>query len=227
MTRRVFVAIVFCLCVVSGFSRTTAVHGQTLDRSKQPTIGKVPELRVPAWTKAKLSNGTELIVSEKHDLPLVSFSLTFLGGSDQFETAERRGVGSLTASMMSEGTKTRNGDDLSNALQLLGTNVSVSIGSESGSISFVSTTAKFAATLDILADMLVNSTFPPEALERLRGQRLVALTQAKAQPGAIASRVFPRVLYGDAHPLGQNPTEQTIKAITRADVVDLHQRRRG
>ncbi len=51
--------------------------------------------------------------------------------------------------------------------------------------------------------MLVNSTFPPEALERLRAQRLVALNQAKAQPGSIASRVFPRVLYGDAHPFGQ------------------------
>ena len=72
--------------------------------------------------------------------------------------------------------------------------------------------------------MLVNSTFPPEALERLRAQRLVALNQAKAQPGSIAARVFPRVLYGDAHPLGQSPTEQTVKAITRADVVDFHQR---
>jgi zinc protease len=184
----------------------------------------MPELRVPTWTKAKLSGGAELIVSEKHDLPLVSFSITFLGGADQFETAERRGVGSLAAAMMSEGTKTRNGDDLSNALQLLGTNISVGVGAESGAISFVSTTARFAATLDILADMLVNSTFPPEALERLRAQRLVALNQAKAQPGAIAARVFPRVLYGDAHPLGQSPTEQTVKAITRADVVDFHQR---
>ncbi len=154
----------------------------------------------------------------------MSFSITFLGGTDQFETADRRGVGNLAASMMSEGTKTRNGDDLSNALQLLGTNVSVGVGGENGSISFVSTTARFAATLDILADMLVNSTFPPEALERLRAQRLVALEQAKAQPGSIASRVFPRVLYGDAHPLGQSSTEQTIKAITRADVVDFHQR---
>jgi zinc protease len=72
--------------------------------------------------------------------------------------------------------------------------------------------------------MLVNSTFPPEALERLRAQRLVALEQAKAQPGSIAGRVFPRVLYGDVHPLGQSPTEQTVKAITRADVVDFHQR---
>ena len=221
MTRRFFIALLFATAVAQSFSPVLA---QTLDRSKQPPIGKVPELRVPTWTKAKLSNGAELIVSEKHDLPLVSFSITFLGGTDQFEAAERRGVGNLTAAMMSEGTKTRTGDDLSNALQLLGTNVSVGVGSESGSISFVSTTDKFAATLDILADMLLNSTFPPEALERLRAQRLVALNQAKAQPGAIASRVFPRVLYGDAHPLGQSMTEETVKAITRADVVDFHQR---
>jgi zinc protease len=221
MTRRIFLALWLCASVAQGFSPVLA---QSVDRSKQPPIGKVPELRVPTWTKAKLANGAELIVSEKHDLPLVSFSITFLGGSDQFETADRRGVGSLAASMMSEGTKTRNGDDLSNALQLLGTNVSVGVGSESGSISFVSTSTRFAETLDILADMLVNSTFPPEALERLRAQRLVALNQAKAQPGSIAARVFPRVLYGDAHPLGQSPTEQTVKAITRADVVEFHQR---
>ncbi|MEO5742499.1 MAG: pitrilysin family protein [Vicinamibacterales bacterium] len=229
MTRRICVALLLCASitttyVVSGFSRTVAVYAQTLDRSKQPPIGKAAELRVPTWTKTTLSNGVELIVSEKRDLPLVSFTITFLGGTDQFETAERRGVGSFAAAMMNEGTKTRNGDDLSNALQLLGTNVSAGVGGESGSISFVSTTARFAATLDILADMLVNSTFPPEALERLRAQRLVALNQAKAQPGSIASRVFPRVLYGDAHPLGQSATEQSVKAITRSDVVDFHQR---
>ena len=125
---------------------------------------------------------------------------------------------------MSEGTKTRNGDDLSNALQLLGTNVSVGVGSESGSISFVSTTAKFAATLDILADMLMNSTFPPEALERLRAQRLVALNQAKAQPGSIAgARVSARPLRRRAS-ARTVATEDSIKAITRADVVDFHQR---
>ena len=69
--------------------------------------------------------------------------------------------------------------------------MNASVGGESGSISFRSTAAKFPATLDILADMLVNPTFPAGGLERLRGQRLVQLTQARAQPGAIASRVFP------------------------------------
>ncbi len=211
-----------CVLVALALASPPLLSQQALDRSKIPPAGKPPVLRVPTWTKATLANGAELMVSEKHDLPLVSFSLTILGGAFQYEPADRRGLASITASMMSEGTKTRDGDALSNALQLLGTNVSVGIGGESGAISFVSTSGKFAATLDILADMLLNPTFPSEALERQRAQRLVALNQAKAQPGSIASRVFPRVLYGTAHPFGQNTTEESYKAITRDDVVAFH-----
>ncbi len=197
---------------------TLPLQSQTLDRTKIPPPGKLSVLRVPSWTKATLANGAGLLVSEKHNLPLVSFSITILGGASQFEPADRRGLADLTAAMMSEGTKSRDGDALSEALQMLGTRVNVGIGGESGSISFVSTSGKFAATLDILADMLLNSTYPAEALERLRAQRLVALNQGKAQPGFIAGRVFPKVLYGTAHPYGQVPTEASYKAITRDDV---------
>jgi zinc protease len=195
---------------------------QRLDRSKIPPPGKPPALHVPEWTKSTLANGAELIVSEKHDLPLVSFSITIQGGSYQAEPASRRGIASIAAAMLSEGTKTRDGEALSNALQLLGTSVNVNIGVESGSIGFQSTSGKFSQTLDILADMLANPAFPAEALERLRAQRLVALTQAKAQPSSIAARVFPKIVYGIGHPFGQNVTEDTLKAITRDDVVGFH-----
>ncbi len=195
---------------------------QKLDRSKIPPAGKPPVLKVPQWTKSSLPNGAEFIVSEKHDLPLVSFTITFQGGSYQVEPANRRGLASITASMMSEGTKTRDGEALSNALQLLGTNVSVNIGGESGSIGFQSTSSKFAQALDILADILENPAFPAEALERIRAQRLVALTQAKDQTAGIAARVFPKTIYGTAHPFGQNVTEESYKAITRDDVVAFH-----
>ena len=195
---------------------------QALDRKKIPPPGPTPDLRVPAWTKSSLPNGVDLIVSEKHDLPLVSFSITFLGGANQFEPPDRTGLASITASMLSEGTKTRDGEALSNALQLLGTSVSTSVGAESGSIGFVSTAAKFAPTLDIVADMLLNPVFPADALERLRAQRLVALTQARAQPGAIAGRVFPKVLYGTRHPYGRVATEASIKALTREEILRFH-----
>jgi zinc protease len=195
---------------------------QTLDRSKVPPPGKLPVLHVPTWTKSKLTNGADLIVAEKHDLPLVSFTITFIGGSNQFDAADRTGTGSLVASMMSEGTKTRDGDALSNALQLLGTTINTNIGGEAGSIGFMSTTAKFAPALYVLADVLVNSTFPADALDRQRAQRLVALSQARDRTASIAGIVFPKVLYGEAHPYGRSTTERTMKAITRDDVVAFH-----
>src|SRR6266581_7082737 len=113
---------------------------QPLDRTKIPPPGRTPELRVPAWTKTMLGNGATLIVSERHALPLVSFSITFLGGANQFEPAGRRGLAAITSSMLAEGTTTKTGDQLSDALQLLGTNVNTNITGEQGSMGCISST---------------------------------------------------------------------------------------
>lgn len=199
-----------------------APAAQQLDRRKAPTPGRIPELRVPVWTTSQLSNGAQIIVAERRGLPLVSFSITFAGGANQFEEPGKLGVAAFTTAMMREGTKTRDAEALALALQLLGTNVGAGIADESGAISFLSTTEKFAPTLDILADMLLNPTFPASALERLRAQRLISLAQQNAQPGFVANRVYSRVLYGTAHPFGQIAGESTIKAVTRDDVVAFH-----
>ena len=208
--------------VVISVANIATLAQQTLDRTKVPPAGPTPVLHVPTWTKTQLANGATLIVSERHSLPLVSFSITFLGGANQFEAAGRRGVASLTASMLTEGTTTRTGDQLSDALQLLGTFVGANVGAEEGSISFVSTTKNFDATLAILSDMMLNSTFPAEALDRLRGRTLVNLTQAKDQPTVVGAQVFAKILYGEAHPYGQRMTEASVKAITRDDLVAFH-----
>jgi predicted Zn-dependent peptidase len=213
LSRAIGLVLILCLPLVAQ---------QAFDRSKVPPAGKTPTLRVPVWTRSKLPNGADLIVSEKHDLPLVSFTITFIGGSNQFDAENRTGIGGMTAAMMSEGTKTKDGDALSNALQLLGTTVNTAIGGETGSIGFLCTTSKLVPTLDILMDMMVNSTFPADALERLRAQRLVALSQAKDRTTAIAGVVFPRVLYSEAHPYGRSATESSIKAITREEILAFH-----
>ena len=121
------VAMVVCCSPASTAAARSAPSRRSI-AAKVPAPGKPPVLRVPTWTRATLANGAELVVSEKHDLPLVSFTITFMGGADQFEKADRRGVASLAAAMLSEGTKTRDGEALSNALQLLGGNVSTSVG---------------------------------------------------------------------------------------------------
>ncbi|HEU4796224.1 MAG TPA: pitrilysin family protein [Pyrinomonadaceae bacterium] len=214
--------LVFGAALIISLANVAALAQQTLDRTKQPSPGPIPALRVPTWTKTELANGATLIVSERHTLPLVSFTITFVGGSNQFEPVARRGVAAMSAAMLTEGTKTKTGDQLSDALQLLGTNVNAGIGGEDGAIGFVSTAKNFDAVLAILADMMLNSTFPADALERLRARTLVNLTQAKDQPAVVGGQVFAKVLYGDAHPYGQRTTETSVKAITRDDVVAFH-----
>ena len=71
VTRRTIVSVAVVMVAALSFNASAR---QALDRTKMPAPGKTPELRVPAWTKTTLANGAELIVSEKHDLPLVSFS---------------------------------------------------------------------------------------------------------------------------------------------------------
>lgn len=203
--------------------RPASVKKVALDRTKVPEPTRAPVLRVPTWTKTQLSNGAELIVSQKRDLPLLSVNITFLGGSNQFDAAEEIGVASFAAQMLSEGTSTRTGDQLADAQQMLGTQVFTNVGGESGSMGFTALSDKLEPALDLLADMLLNPSFPADALERLRAQRLVQLTQAKDQPGAIANNVFSKVVYGDAHPYGRVLSETATKAITRDDVMAFHQ----
>lgn len=212
-------ALSFAAALVISLANIAALAQQTLDRTVVPPPGPTPVLHVPTWTKTQLANGATLIVSERHGLPLVSFQITFLGGSNQFEPEGKRGVASMTASMLSEGTATKTGDQLSDALQLLGTGISSGVSGEEGSLGFVSTTKNFEATLAILADEMLNSTFPADALDRLRGRTLVNLTQAKDQPVVVGAQVFNKILYGNAHPYGQRTTETSVKAITRDDVV--------
>jgi predicted Zn-dependent peptidase len=209
----------FSAAVVISLASLASVAQQPLDRTKVPPPGPTPVLTVPTWTKTQLSNGATLIVSERHSLPLVSFTVTFMGGANQFEPADRRGVGVLTAGMMTEGTTTRTGDQLADEEQLLGTFILFSVGAEEGSISFVSTAKNVEPALGLLADMMLNATFPSEALERRRANTLVSLTQQKDQPVVVGSQVFAKVLYGNEHPYGQRSTESTVKAITRDDVI--------
>ena len=202
--------------------RPSATAQQALDRRIIPTPGKTPALHIPAWTSSTLSNGARLVVSTKHGLPLVSVQINFVGGANQYEPAGKTGLASLVASMLTEGTTHRTGDQISNDLQLLGTTIGTGIGGESGRMAFLSTTDKLATTLAILADILENPTFPEDALERLEGRTLVALTQQRDRTSGIAAVVFPKVLYTTAHPYGRTPNEASIKSITRDDVVSFY-----
>jgi zinc protease len=202
---------------------TLSAQGAKLDRTRQPTAGPAPTTTIPTWTRTRLANGAELAVSVKKDLPLVAVTIAFVGGATTYEPADKVGMAGFTAQMLSEGTATKSADDLSNAQQMLGTSINAGISNESGTLGFTALKDRVDAALALAADMMLNPKFPAEALERIRGRTLVGLQQSRDQPNAIAANVFAKVNYGDAHPYGRVPTEASVKAITRDDILAFHQ----
>ena len=79
-----------------------------------------------------------------------------------------------------------------------------------------------ARGLDLLQEVLRTPAFEPERLELARKQMLEAIRRQNDHPEAIASRELMKAIYGD-HPLGRTPSEKTVQAIRREDLLAAHQ----
>ena len=79
----------------------------------------------------------------------------------------------------------------------------------------------FPAALKLLADVVLNPTFPAAEVERQRGQRLSQLIEERQQPGAVAAKALAAALYGPRHPYGYSElgTEAATKAMSRDDML--------
>jgi predicted Zn-dependent peptidase len=220
--RRLTITALLTVAIVAPLAGAQPGARPPFDRTKIPTPGAAPATRIPAWTRTKLANGSELVVSVKRNLPLVAFTIGFVGGASSYEPAAKVGLASFTAQMLSEGTASRTADQFSDAQQLLGITINASIGAETGTIGFTVLKDRLDGAIALAADMMLKPRLPADALERIRGRTLVNLRQQRDQPNAVALNVFNKVTYGEDHPYGRITTEATVNAITRDDVVAFH-----
>jgi predicted Zn-dependent peptidase len=194
------------------------------DRAKAPQNGPPPTLKVPDQKKFKLSNGLAVRLVEYRRLPIVALNLVVDAGSAR-DPQGTPGLASFTAAMMTEGTKTRTATQISDETGFLGASLGAGAGPDSGSLTGSTLSKHLPRFLEIFADVAMNPAFPQPDFERLQDERLVALLQQRDQPQAIASKAFQPVFWG-AHPYGHYAlgTEESVKAMTRADLAAFHAR---
>jgi predicted Zn-dependent peptidase len=89
-------------------------------------------------------------------------------------------------------------------------------------------TPNLAPSLDLFADIVRNPAFAPSEVERLRQQQLAGIAAELTNPGAIASRALPALLFGEEHPYGKPFTgtgdAAAVRTISRDELVAFHQR---
>jgi zinc protease len=200
---------------------TTVAFKDSFDRGKMPVVGPNPAFQPPRVVRRKLSNGLEVLIAERHQLPILSLWLVARGG-DNLVPAGKEGLAGLTASLLNEGTTTRDAMKLAGALSEIGASIRADGSQETSNLSLTTLTKHEAKALELFADVLLHPAFPEKELERLRKQTLAAVMRRKDGAYGIANVVFPKLLYGSGHPYGRTDTVDSIKSLTRYDATHLY-----
>ena len=177
-----------------------------------------------AVVKKVLENGIRVIVREDRAVPVVAVEAGFLAGL-RVEPKDQGGISSITAEMLTKGTKDMTAREISETVENIAADLSGFSGRNSIGLRARFMSRDFATGFRLFAESLRSPTFPAEELEKKRREVLGRLKLQKDDMTQSVILLFLATHYGD-HPYARNPlgTEESVQAITREDVEDFYLR---
>jgi zinc protease len=171
----------------------------------------------PERTKARLSNGLEVVLAEAHSIPKFHGELFFRSGNAA--VADRApGLAEIMATVVRTGTAKRASRQIEEDLRRIGADLSSSAGADTSAISFTGLSEFAEPLLGLVNELAREASFPEAEFERERRQKLEEVKLERTQPGFLASERLRKVLFG-AHPYAQvSPSEEQVAAYKRADL---------
>ena len=179
-------------------------------------------LDVQTW---RTDNGVRVLFVETHALPIVDVRLAFKAGSSRDDGLY--GISRLVSALLVEGTGDLSAEDIALTFESAG----AQLGHDSlrdmawTSLRSLSDEASLDKTADLFARVTALPSFPADAIERDRKAMLVGLANRQSQISDVAvDAFFSHVYEGHAYEVGSHGTEETLKAITRDDLLKFHGR---
>lgn len=200
-----------------------------VDRSQGvPSTERFPDLQFPALQRAKLSNGIEVVLAERHTIPIVQLSFEFAGGYSA-DQGHKLGTASFSMVMLDEGAGARDALALAEAFDRLGAVLTTSASLDGSRVTLSALKEQLEPSLALYADVVRRPRFDEQEIERVRQTWLAGIRQEKSRPNGIALRLLPPLLYGAGHPyaipFSGSGTEASIASLDRDDLLAFHRER--
>ena len=201
------------------------VTGPTTPR-QMPAVGDSSALDFPDIRRARLSNGIEVVYAQRTAVPVSYITVEFDAGTAA-DPANRLGTQALMLNLLEEGTTSLNSIQIAEAQERLGANITSGASLDRTAVGLTALSTNLDPSLTLLADVIRNPAFEPSEVERLRRQQLASIASELTNPGAIASRTLPGLLYGTDHPYGRpfsgSGTAEVVSSLTRDELIAFHQ----
>jgi predicted Zn-dependent peptidase len=176
-------------------------------------------VKLPVTKTLLLQNGAKIILTEKHDVPLIEF-VAYVRGGSLTDPIGKEGLAELTAEMLRRGAGKRSAQQIADLADGAGAEFDTGANVE---ISWAS--GEFLARdqglmIELLSDVLLRPSFPDSEFAKLKQQSIDAIRSEKDDPTNVLGD-FGRGYFFGGHPYGRplDGDETTLGAITRDDLL--------
>jgi zinc protease len=185
-----------------------------------PAALPMAQLDFPPFQERTLSNGARLLVVNQEEVPFVTLRVVMRGGT-AVDPLDKVGLAAFAAQLLTKGTTARSANEIAEAIDFVGGSLDANAAADWINITLGVLEPDLATGLALLADVIMNPTFPEDELELVRTRGLSGLQASLAEPDVLASRAFLRAVYG-AHAYGKLESVATLQAIDRAALQAFH-----
>ena len=193
-------------------------------RDFPPDVPPPKPIVIPAPTIRTLPNGLQVVLVERHSLPMVTLRLVVKSGAE-CDPPNMPGTAALVNSLLTEGTVRRTARQIAEEIDSVGGVADNDIDWDGSYLSLSVLSDQTGLAFDLVSDMVVHPAFRPSEIERQRKQMLSGLQVAHDDPAYVADTVFQDMVFSGTpygHP--EDGTAESAARITAQDIRAFHAR---
>jgi zinc protease len=171
-----------------------------------------------------LPNGLQVVVVERHTLPLVTLRLVVKSGAE-CDPPDLPGTAALVNGLLSEGTASRSSRQIAQAIDSVGGVIENDVDWDSAYLDLSVLTDRTDLAFDLVSDMMMHAAFQSAEIERQRKQILSGLQVSQDDAAYVADTVVQNLIFAGTpygHP--ESGTLDSAKRISGQDLRAYYQR---
>ena len=183
-----------------------------LNRKSAPEITDAInfQLNLPPYQKISLKNGVEVFLLDMGTVDTLMMSLVFYAGN-YYEN--ENGTAAAANYMLKSGTRSKTAYDINNFFEYHGSYLNRQSGHETAELTLHCMKKNFSELLPVIAELVVESTFPEEELEIYKKNMQQRLQVNLRKSDFVAGRLIDSYLFGPEHPYGRFSTLDTYSSL--------------
>lgn len=217
------IGIMVCLtgCSLGPFSLLRKPHPKTtglLDYIEQTKWDTGSSFDFPETTEFRLSNGLQVILVRKLDVPMVYARAQIRGGSI-YDPPEKSGLAYVTGWVLTEGTESYPNEEIDAVMDSHGAHVSSVAYNESCIVTLTCLAEDVTALFPYFAEIIARPAFNDQMIEESKRYLIGDLMRNQDDVGDVCDRVFRDAVF-EGHPYQKqmNGTLDGLKSVTTEDV---------